>query len=482
MSNLKKELLLGTIWSMGGQLLTMFVVLITNILLARMLSPKDFGQLGIIMFFIVVSSVITEGGLGGALVRKIDIKNEDYSTVFVFNFLVSLTCYGLLLLFSKNIANYYKDQEIGTVLNVAGLVLVLNSFQVTQNVKMMREMRFKEKNLYRFVAVFAASIIGLICAYQGARIWSLVIIQVLTGLFLTVIIWMREGFFFDIRFNKRSFKSLYSFGVNTTLASLLDTAFDNIYQILLARYFSIAQVGMFYQAKKLQDVPGGIINVVTQSVIFSSLAKLQGDKSKFKAVYHEIILFYTIGLSIIACLLYIYSENIILLLYGSKWIGAAFYMELLSIASFFYFQEMFNRIIFKVFDRTRQILILELVKKTIHMLTIIAGVISRNITLLICGLIITNMLSFLINYYFSRRVLGSPNRVELFMILKICALSLISVLFCSSIIYLFGMNGYLTFFLLPLFLLTYLFLLRIFGIMNILDKMRMIKSVINTSR
>jgi teichuronic acid exporter len=478
MSSLKKDVLLGTIWSTAGQMLTMLIVLITNVILARMLSPQDFGRIAVIMFFIVISSVVTEGGLGGALVRKMHPEREDYSTVFVFNMLVSSVCYGLLFLFSKHIAMYYNDPSIEKLLDVSGVVLILNAFQVTQNAKMMREMRFKEKNLYRFVAVCLASMIGLICAFGGAGIWSLVIIQVLTALFLTAIIWVREEFFFDLRFKVDSFKSLYAFGVNTTLASLLDTGFDNVYQIILARYFSIAQVGMYYQAKKLQDVPGGIITIVTQSVLFSSLTKFQDNKLKFKSVYNDIVVFYTIGLSIIACLLYIYAENIILLLYGNKWIGSVFYMKLLSIASFFYFQEIFNRLIFKVFNKTRQILILEVVKKVIHTITILVGVLYLNVMILILGLILTNALSYLINYYCSRKILGDINGFELYALLKISILSVLSVMLFNSLIHIVGARGYYTFLFLPVYMFIYLLLLRFSGIINLLEKVKMIRQTL----
>ena len=109
MSSFKKSIISGTIWSIAGQVATLLIILISNVILARMLSPKEFGQIGIIMFFIMLANVFTEGGLSGALIRKKNATKIDYSTVFIFNLIVSIFCFLLLLLFSDFIANYYND-------------------------------------------------------------------------------------------------------------------------------------------------------------------------------------------------------------------------------------------------------------------------------------------------------------------------------------------------------------------------------------
>src|SRR5690606_37091206 len=134
------------------------------------------------------------------------------------------------------------DLELKTLLQVSSVVILLNAFQVTQNAKLIKAMNFKRKSIYYFNAVFIGSIAGVILAYLGYGVWSLVIIQISISALLTFQLWIFEGFFFDLKFSRESFKRLYSFGVNTTVSSILNTGFDNIYQLILARSFSIAQV------------------------------------------------------------------------------------------------------------------------------------------------------------------------------------------------------------------------------------------------
>lgn len=467
MSDLKKTVIKGTIWSVFGQLASLIIVLATNIWMARLLSPKEFGQVGVIMFFITLTSVFTESGLGGALVRKKEATQKDYSTVFVTNLVLSFFCYALIWFSAGAIATYYEDKLLKNLLLVAGVVLIINAFQLTQNAKLMSELKFKQKSLYRFVSVLIASVFGVYLAYKGFGVWALIIIQILTALISTLLLWIFEGFFLRLQFSRASFKELYAFGVNTTAASLLNTGFDNIYQLVLAKYFSLAQTGYFYQAKKLQDVPGGIINMVTQSVVFSSLAKLQDDKVAFTKAYNKITLYFLVMLGFISTFIYIYSEPIVYLLYGKEWAGAVFYMQLLTIASFFYIQEKINRVIFKVFNQTRQILYLEYFKKTIQLISIGVGVYFLDFKILIIGYVITNTIGYFVNYYYSRKIIGSFSGYELMIVFKVCLLSflaILSALFFFKTTKLDGVRMFLSISLLFFFYLVGLYLLRIINI------------------
>jgi len=467
MSSFNKSILFATIWSVFGQLGAMIITLVTNVILARVLTPVEFGQLGIIMFFIVLANVFTEGGLAGALVRKENITNDDYSTVFVFNLLVSISCFIVMVIIAGPISRFYKDVSLQNVLVISSIVLIINAFQITQIARLMREMKYKKISLYRLVAVFFSSLIGIFLVFKGAGIWSLVIIQILTAVFTTALLWIYEGAFFKLSFNKESFKQLYKFGVNTTLASLLDTAYDNVYQLVIGRFFSINQVGLYYQAKKLQEVPISVIKTTTLGVVFSSLSEIQNDKILFTKTYNKITLYFTIAMGFLTVLLFVLSENVILVIYGVKWINSAFYIKLLSIASFFFMQEMFNRVLFKVFNQTHKILYLEIAKKSIQSLGILIGIIKMDIEILLYGFIISNIISYLINFYYSRKVLGSVEWYEIVVLAKVVGVSVISVFATSYIIQLLGVEIRYVFTMLPFLTILYFTLIQIFGITNL---------------
>jgi len=479
MSDLKKSIIKGTVWSVFGHMASLLIILVTNIWLARLLTPKEFGQAGVIMFFITLANVFTESGLGGALVRKKNATKADYSTVFVTNLIFSVFCFVIIFLSAEFVAEYYNDVSLKNLLVVAGVMIFINAFQLTQNARLISEMKFKQKAIYRFIAVVFSSIIGIYFAYQGIGVWAIILIQLLTAFINTLLLWVFEGFYLKLCFSKSSFKELYAFGMNTTLSSLLNTGFDNVYQLVFAKHFSLLQTGYYYQAKKLQDIPGGIIIMITQSVIFSSLANLQDNKQAFAKVYNKITLYSLVMLGFISTFIYVYAEPIVLLLYGKNWVGAIFYMQLLTIASFFYLQEQISRVIFKVFDQTRQILYLEYLKKSIQALSIGIGMYYLDIKILVIGFVVTNIIGYFINYYFSRRIISLVTYDEIFTLLKVVTLSVLSVFLVMQLSVSLQLDQYMVFLTIPILFLFYFIGLYAFNVMNISKELKVLFNYTN---
>lgn len=459
MKSLKKSILKNSLWAGGGQLASLLVLLASNIWLARILSPQEFGQVGIVMFFISIANVLAESGFGGALIRQKTINKRDYSTAFITNLILSLICMFLIYLSAGFISNFYEDSSLKNILIASSSIILINALQITQNAKIVSELNFKRRAILRFISVIFGSIIGISSAYSGLGVWSLVFMTIASSGSLTLMFWISEGFFFSLRFSKKSFQKLYSFGINTTLASLLNTAFDNIYQLILGRFFSIAQVGNFYQSKKLQDVPGGLINMISQNVVYSSLTKLQDDKAEFMKVYNQIALIVLVIMGFVSGFLYLYSEQIILLLYGPKWIDAVVYMQLLTIASFFIYQELLNRVIFKVFDKTSLILKLELIKKGFQTIGIIVGIIYLDIFILMWGFIISSIIGYIFNLTFSRKILQESYKQEFIHLIKVSAIATITVLITYQLQGV--LEGSLFLITIPLFTLIYLSILYV---------------------
>lgn len=479
---LKKQLAIGTFWSLTGRVGYLIVSLATNIILARLLGPKAFGQIGIIMFFIIIARVLTESGLSGALIRKRQVSEDDYSTVFIFNLFVSIILFILIVITANGIAQFYDDQFLKNLLIVTSLVIIINAFQIVNNAKLVHSLDYRKKSIIEFIAILIASICGILAAAKfNAGVWAVVMVQLLTSVLITIQLWIHFGLLKNVVFNVNSFKSLYKFGLYTTLASLLNTAFDNVYQLILGKYFAIQQTGLFYQAKKLQEVPVGVIQSTTLGVIFASLAKVQDDLNQFSSIYNRIVTLFTIAVGFICLFIFFYAENIILLLYGEEWIGAVFYMKILIIASFFFMQEMFNRIIFKIFDHTEKILFLEIIKKTFQALTILIGVIMRRIDVLLYGFLVTSVLSYFINYYWSRKVYDKFSWFEILMIFKVLLIGGCIILLGLLLKNLLQLNGFLSFWLVPLFFVLYICLLQMMKVSKLMDDFAYLKKLLKSN-
>lgn len=474
MSLLKKSFIKGVLWSFTGHMGYLSVTLITNIVLARLLSPFEFGQIGIIMFFIVLANVMTESGLAGALVRKKDASEEDFSTVFVFNLVVSVFLFVTLFLSSGFIADFYNNRDLQKFIPPLSFILVINAFRFSQNAKLIKELKFKKQSLYTLISITLSSVCGVILAFLDYGVWALVIMQIGNSLILTLLFWIFEKPLSSFNFNMNSFKSLYKFGLYTTLASLLNSIFDNIYNLILGKYFSIQHTGLYYQAKKIQDIPIGIINSATQGVFFSTLSTLQDDRSEFYKFYRKITTIFTVVTGLICLLIYFYAEQTLLLLFGKQWVGAVFYLKILIFSSFFFMQEMMNRVLFKVFDRTDKILYLEIIKKTIQGVTIIIGVIYLSIEILLYGFLLTSFISYFINYYHSRKIYNKFSWGEVLTIIKVFSISSFVLVIGNIGTNLLNLKTYESFILLPFMVCFYFFMMKIFRIINIANEMKLI--------
>lgn len=479
MSNIvSKNLLKNAIWSFVGQIGYLTITLISNIILVRLLSPKEFGQLGIIMFFIIVSNVLVESGLSGALIRKPNISEFDYSTIFIFNLIVSIVLMFLLIFSSGAIADLYNDPELKNALMVSSIILLLNALRITQTTKLVKEMRFKVKSFYEIIAAFLGGGIGIIFALKGAGIWSLVVLQLSTSLFLTIQLWLFVGPLKSYEFNFDSFRQFYKFGINTTLASLLNTAFDNIYQLILGKYFSISQTGYYYQAKKLQDIPTNILQMTVMGVIYSALSRLQENPIKFNNLYWRTINTGTIIVGFVCIVIFFFSENIVFILYGEQWLESAIYLKLLIVASFFYIQEVFSRVIFKVFDKTEIILKLEIFKKMIQFITIVYGIWISSIYFLLYSFIVVSIFSFLINYYYARKVQGFFFWNNFILIVKIMVICVFTVYLTDLISFKFHLDRMAKLWLFPIMTLIYFSLLSLFKVMNFRKELKILWALI----
>ena len=479
MNDIEKKFKSGLIWSVVGQFGYLIVTFLTNIILARLLSPKEFGIIAIATFFIVLSKVLSESGLSGALIRKNDATEVDNSTIFIFNLVVSVILYVVLFIFSPQIEHYYDIVNLALYLKILGIVLIINSFQIIQNVRLVKKLQYKKISTYSLIAVIISSVLAIIIAVLGYGVWALILLQVFNALFLTLIYWFKEQGLTVYKFSKASFKELYGFGLYTTLSSLLNTGFDNVYQLILGKYFSLGQTGYYFQAKKLSEIPVGIIKSTTLGVVFSALSNLQDDKEKFDYMYNNIIRVFTIIVGAICINIFLFSKEILFVLYGEKWLGADFYLKILALSSFFYMQEMFNRTLFKVFNQTKKIFILEIIKKCINLVSIILGVYYKSLELLMYGYLVTCILSYFINYYVSRTVYKSKAILkEMIYTLKV----IFTIVVISGSYYLLQkiidlkVLLYNLIFIIPVVVL-YLFILHLLGVFNVKKDLSLLKSL-----
>ena len=468
MNTEKQTLFSGVLWSFIGQILFMAILFVTNIILARKLTPEQFGQVGIVMFFVLFANVLVESGLGGALVRKIDATKKDYSTVFTFNLALCILIYFLIAGAANYIAQFYENPNLEDIIYVIGLIILLNGFQIVHNAKLIKESLFKRLSAYRVFSVLISSLVGIYLAYvTEAGVWSIVWMQVLNVFLFTLCLNIFHNRFYGLNFHIESFKELYKFGVNTTVASLLTSVFDNIYNLVLGKYFSISQTGQFYQGKKLQEVPYKVLNTLLQGPIFSSLSRVQTNASEFLIFYKKIFQSLLLVSILLTSLIFIFAKEIILLTYGVKWLPAVFFIKFLVVISFFNLLEMYKRVIFKVYNKTDKILKLELLKKGIQTISILLGIYYRDLTILMTGFLITAIASYIFNTIVLDKAIKLDLKFEVTHIIKLIVINFACIVLILNIFNLYQLNLWQKVICFLLYNFVYLSLLKILNLINI---------------
>lgn len=468
MSDTVKNFKQGVFWSLGGRLSYLIISFGVNIVFARLLPPEEFGIIAIAFFFMGITQVLTESGLAGALVRKVDTTPEDYSTVFIFNLFMSTLLYLILYLISPQIEYFYNIDNLSLYIRVIGIILFIDAFRIIQKAKLTKDLDFKSISMIELISVASASVISIVMAIMGWGIWALITMQVTNALLITILFWIKKGGLDVYSFNNSSFKSLYKFGVFTTLANLLDTFFDNLYQLILGKYFNLVQTGFYFQSKKLTEVSVSMLRNLSDGVVFATLAGIQQDRDRFDSAYCNIIRILVVVSGFISLSIFIYAREILFLTYGEKWLGAVFYLKLLAVAYFFYILEKFNINLYKVFDKTHLMLMIEIIKRTIILSSLFIGVYFKDIKFLMFGLLITYIVGYLIYFSVSRRIHNSDKTVmEIFYVIKTVSVSILIALLMELNTFFYEDSIIKTIYFIPVVILLYLGILQLLRVINI---------------
>jgi len=420
--SLKDKIVSGALWVTFGRVGYYLIAFASNIVLARLLPPSDFGKVAIALFFVSLAAVIAESGFGGALIKSNTATDLDFSTAFTVNFALSAIISAVIVICSESIANFFGDAELRPVLIFLSLAQMLSAFYLVQVNRLTRSMRFRAKAIYDVIAIGASSAVSILLALNGAGIWSLVVMQPMTITITTLLLWGFERRLPLFRFSLHSFKAYYRFGLNTTLTTLLSSISASANQVVIGKYFSMSQAGLYFQAGKLQEVPVGLVNNIYQNVVYSGLAKVQDDASKFSVFYSTLVRVFTSFLGAMCMVCVVFSREIVVLLFGPAWADAAFFLQVLAIANFFYIQEIFVRNVLKIYDQTSVILHVEMFKTSINAIGLISGVALERLDVVVFGYLVACIFSALVNIYMVNRLNPSLKLNQFSVVLKVTTL------------------------------------------------------------
>ena len=410
--SLKNKTIKGVAWSGIDNVTQYGVSFVVSIVLARLLSPDDYGLIGIIAIFTAVCSTFIYAGFGSALVRKKDATDEDYNTVFFVNFITSLFLYAVIFLCSPLIADFFKREELISLTRVSALGVIVGALTLVQQTILTKRIDFRTQTKITFIASIVSGVVGIVMALVGFGVWALVYQGLVSGIVRTVLLWTYNKWFPNFRFSNMSFHELFGFGWKLMVSSLLDTVWKQLYQVVVGKFYNPATLGQYTRANGFSELFSSNLTSVVQRVTYPVLSNIQDEKERMVVAYRKIIKFTMFISSIAMFALGAVSEPLLYCLIGPKWHEAATYLPLICISASTYPIHALNLNMLQVQGRSDLFLGLEIIKKTIAVGPLFIGAFVGIMPMLYTNLI-TTVIAFFLNSHYSGKMVGYSSWMQI---------------------------------------------------------------------
>jgi O-antigen/teichoic acid export membrane protein len=402
--NLKDKTVSGMGWSAIDSIASQGITFLVGLVLARLLSPIEFGTIGVAMIFVTLFNTIVDSGFSSALIRKLDVRDIDYNTTFIFNFVVSIILYAICYFGSPYIAEFFHNEDLVQVVRWISIVLIINAIAIIQRTIFVKEINFKTQAKISLFASLFSGVIGICMAFQGFGVFSLVGQQLSRQLSNTVLLWVNSKWRPKFVFSYKSFKDLFSFGGKLLLSSVIDTICGELSIIFIGKIYTPATLGQYTRAKQFSSLFSSNLSAITQRVTYPVLSDLQNNEEQLIEYYRKmmksLMLIVAIGTAIIAgC-----AKPIILILLGSKWTEAILYLQLLAFVEITVPIKNINLNLLQVYGRSDYILYLSIIKRIIEIGAITLGFIG--LPWMIIGFAVAGVVGFLLNAFCTMKASG----------------------------------------------------------------------------
>jgi O-antigen/teichoic acid export membrane protein len=404
-ASLKQKTISGLIWSFIDSVAGQGITFIVGIILARLLSPKEFGLIGMLTIFIAISQSFIDSGFHHALIRKQDCTQADYSTVFYFNIVVGVFFYILLFACANSIGIFFHEPILKQLIRVLGLALIINSFTIIQSTLLTKRIDFKLQAKISVIASFVSGIISIYMAYTGWGVWSLVALTLLKYAINSLLLWCWNKWKPIFVFSRKSFKELFSFGSKLLVSGLIDTIYRNVYYVIIGKYFAAVELGYYTRAEQFQSLPSANLQSIIGRVSYPVLSTIQDDIPRLRETYKKIIRSTMLITFVLMLGMAAIAKPMILTLIGEKWEPCVIYLQMLCFAGMLYPLHALNLNMLNIQGRSDLFLRLEIIKKVLAIPVIVITVFF-GIKAMISGMILLSLIAYYLNSYWSGRLIG----------------------------------------------------------------------------
>lgn len=409
--SLRNKTLSGLLWTVVDTFVLRGMSFFSTVVLARWLGPEEFGLIGMIAVFIAIGAAIMDSGMSASLIRMKDPTEKDYSTVFILNLGLSVGFYSIIFIAAPFIADFYRQPILTDLIRVYALSFVVGALSAVQLAILNNRMQFKRIMKQNMPGTIIGVTVGITLGYLGFGVWSIIIMYLTTQTVQSIILWLKSDWRPSLTFSKENAKFHFGFGYKLMLSGLLATIFQNIYNIIIGRFYSVRELGYFERSKAFNDYPVNILTSVMTKVTYPLLSSIQSEKEKISLVYRRIM---RLAFFIICPLMFgaaAIAYPLFDLILGEEWIAAVPYFQVLCLSSIFYPIHAFNLNVFKVYGRSDLFLKLEIVKKLIVIVGLFIGF-QFGIMGLVWSSVICNYIALFVNTYYSGNMINYSSKQQ----------------------------------------------------------------------
>lgn len=392
------------IWRFAERCGAQLVSFIVSIVLARILTPEDYGTIALVTVFTTILQVFVDSGLGTALIQKKDADDLDFSSVFYFNFVICLILYAGMFAAAPYIAIFYEDATLTPVIRVLSLTIVISGVKGIQQAYVSRNMLFKRFFFSTIGGTIFSAFLGIGMAYAGFGVWALVAQQLSNTTIDTLILWITVKWRPKKEFSWRRLKVLLAFGWKLLISSLLDTAYNNLRNLIIGKMYSSADLAYYNQGDKMPSVIVNNINTSIDSVLLPTMANAQDDCTRIKEMTRRAIKMSTYAMAPLMMGLAFCAEPIIRLVLTEKWLPCVPYLRIFCITYMFYPIHTANLNAIKAMGRSDMFLKLEIAKKIVGIFLLILTM-NLGVMAMAYSLLVGSVLNQIINSWPNRKLL-----------------------------------------------------------------------------
>jgi len=430
------------IWTALQKYSTMFIHFISGIILARLLTPHDYGCIGMLMIFVVLAEVFIDAGFGSALIQKKRPTQEDYSTVFWFNICMSVLLYAVLYVSAPAIARFYDIPLLCDVLRVQGVILFIYALNVIQRNQLKKKLNFKVLSIITISTSITALVVTILMAYHGFGVWALVAQNIITAAIPALVFWLFIKWRPIWTFSWQSFKELFGFGFYMFLTHLVNRFVQQLQGLLIGKFYSASTMGYYSKAAGTEKLASLSISSVMTQVTYPLYAEVQDDKDKLSNMIHRITMTLSYVTFPLMFILLLCAKPIFVFLYSDRWLHSVPYFQVLCIAGLAGCLQSVNLQSIAAIGKSKEMFLWTVLKRIAGVGFVVFGLVCFGMKGLLVGVVFNYWFSWFVNISLVSKHIGYKWYKQILDILPVTIVSLLTALVSYGVGYLLHLDMY----------------------------------------